>query len=149
MHASTNHARKSGPHLILFDGECSFCAGWVQFVLARDPQGTFHFASAQSDAGRRQLAQAGHSGADLKTVYVITSYTSGDGTCLTRSDAAAFIASQLGGRWSLAGALLRVVPRQLRDAGYDVVARYRHQLGASATVCLMPTAEQRQRFLDR
>ena len=149
MHTASSHDRESGPHLILFDGECSFCAGWVQFVLARDTHGTFHFASAQSHAGQRQLAQVGHSGADLTTVFVIRSYTSGHATCLTRSEAAAFIASQLGVGWSLAGVLLRIVPRRLRDAGYDVVASYRHQLGSSATVCLVPTAEQRQRFLDR
>jgi len=140
---------KSGPHLILFDGDCSFCAGWVRFVLARDLRGRFHFASLQSDAGQRYLARIGHSTADLATVHVITSYTSADTTCLTRSDAAAFIASELGGAWARAGTVLKAVPVRVRDAAYDLVARYRHHLAASATACVIPTPEQRERFLDQ
>ncbi len=136
------------PHLILFDGTCGFCAGWVRFVLRRDAVGAFHFASLQSDAGQQALSQCGRASDDLTTVYVIESYRSGHARCLTRSDAAAFIASQLGGLWALAGAVLKVVPAGVRDAVYDLVARYRHHLSDGSAACIVPTPEQRTRFLD-
>jgi predicted DCC family thiol-disulfide oxidoreductase YuxK len=39
-----------------------------------------------------------------------------------------------------------IVPRSLFDAGYAWIARHRHELAADA--CLLPTPEQRQRFID-
>ncbi|MEC8251574.1 MAG: DCC1-like thiol-disulfide oxidoreductase family protein, partial [Planctomycetota bacterium] len=30
--------------LILFDGECNLCNGFVQFVIRRDPRARFRFA---------------------------------------------------------------------------------------------------------
>lgn len=140
--------QRPGPHLILFDGACGFCAGWVRFVLARDAGGVFHFAALGSEVGQQYLLRVGRSSADLKTVYVISSYTSATPSCLTRSDAAVFIATELGGVWALAGALLKAVPAGLRDAGYDLVARYRHRLGSATTACIVPTPEQRARFLE-
>lgn len=41
--------------VILFDGECNFCDSSVQFIIKRDPQGLFHFASLQSEAGQELL----------------------------------------------------------------------------------------------
>jgi predicted DCC family thiol-disulfide oxidoreductase YuxK len=64
---------------------------------------------------------------------------------LLRSAAALRIASYLGGAWTLALAM-RLVPRPLRDAAYDLVARHRHRL--SGATCFVPTPEVRARFLD-
>jgi predicted DCC family thiol-disulfide oxidoreductase YuxK len=66
---------------------------------------------------------------------------------LARSEAALRVAAYLGGLWrvALVGA---VVPRPLRDALYDLVARHRHRLVAPPTACYAPPAEVRSRFLD-
>ncbi|HVZ48183.1 MAG TPA: DCC1-like thiol-disulfide oxidoreductase family protein, partial [Gemmatimonadaceae bacterium] len=44
---------------------------------------------------------------------------------LTRSGAALRVARHLGGGWRLLSGALRLVPRALRDAAYDAVARRR------------------------
>src|SRR4051794_21273305 len=38
--------------LILFDGVCVLCAGWVKFVIPRDAAGRYRFVPIQSEAGR-------------------------------------------------------------------------------------------------
>jgi predicted DCC family thiol-disulfide oxidoreductase YuxK len=63
-----------------------------------------------------------------------------------RSRGALRVARYLGGIWAALAALGRIVPRPLMDTGYDWIARHRHQLAADA--CIVPTADQRSRFID-
>jgi predicted DCC family thiol-disulfide oxidoreductase YuxK len=43
--------------IILFDGICNFCNASVHFIIKRDPQAHFRFASLQSEAGKEMLAK--------------------------------------------------------------------------------------------
>jgi predicted DCC family thiol-disulfide oxidoreductase YuxK len=128
--------------VILFDGLCNLCAGSVRFVLERDPAGVFDFASLQSRAAREVLAEAG-ARADLPDSIVLVD---SEGTHL-RSEAALRIAARLRQPWP-ALAVLRILPRRLRDAVYDVVARHRYRWFGKRDTCLLPTPEIRKRFLD-
>ena len=124
---------------LLYDGTCGFCAGSVQFVLARDRRRTLHFGPLQGESGRALLAR--HPGlANVDSVVWIGA----DGP-LVRGDAALAVLRYVGGGWAVLAALGRLVPRGLRDALYDAVARRRFELVARA--CLLPTPEQRARFL--
>jgi predicted DCC family thiol-disulfide oxidoreductase YuxK len=38
--------------IILYDGICVLCSGWMRFVLRRDHQRLFRFTPIQSDYGR-------------------------------------------------------------------------------------------------
>jgi predicted DCC family thiol-disulfide oxidoreductase YuxK len=69
------------------------------------------------------------------------------GRVLVRSDAALRVARYLGGWWRLA-LVFRLLPRALRDAGYDLIARHRHRLAGSGPSCLVPGPDVRERFLD-
>ena len=126
--------------MILFDGVCNLCNGFVQFVIARDPARRFRFASLQSEAGRRSLEAAG-AGNSAETVVLVE-----DGRAFTRSTAALRIARCLRFPWPLAFALI-VVPRPLRDQVYDWVARNRYRWFGKRDVCMVPTPELRDRFL--
>jgi predicted DCC family thiol-disulfide oxidoreductase YuxK len=64
-----------------------------------------------------------------------------------RSDAALAIAAYLAGPWRPLAAVARVVPRPLRDRTYDLIARHRHRILRDRSVCLVPTDQQRARFL--
>jgi predicted DCC family thiol-disulfide oxidoreductase YuxK len=44
QHMSSNHP------ILLFDGVCNLCNGFVQFIIRRDPEARFRFASLQSEA---------------------------------------------------------------------------------------------------
>jgi predicted DCC family thiol-disulfide oxidoreductase YuxK len=127
--------------IVLFDGVCNLCNDTVRFVLARDLEGRFKFAPLQSGAGRALLTKYGLSADLLGTVVLIE-----DGRAFERSDAALRIAAGLGGAWLALGAL-RLVPRPLRDALYDWIARNRYRWFGRREECALPTPDQRHRFL--
>jgi predicted DCC family thiol-disulfide oxidoreductase YuxK len=128
--------------LVLFDGVCNLCNGAVQWLLARDRRQRLSFASLQSQAARRALEAAGVTGALPDSIVLVE-----NGRVSTRSDALLRIAGQLGFPWSLAG-VARVVPRPLRDALYDWIARHRYAWFGQREACLVATPALRRRFID-
>ena len=149
--------------ILLYDGVCGLCNRLVQFVLRRDPVGIFRFASLQSALAEQVLARHGADAHDLDTVYVVVNYEQSDERILPRSDAVIFILSRLGARefvteasttrqgstfWRTAAALLRLVPRPLRDWGYGLVARNRYRIFGRSETCMLPDPASRDRFLD-
>jgi predicted DCC family thiol-disulfide oxidoreductase YuxK len=44
--------------------------------------------------------------------------------------------------------MVSLVPRPVRDAGYDFIASHRIRWFGRGTDCVVPTAEQRARSLD-
>jgi predicted DCC family thiol-disulfide oxidoreductase YuxK len=127
--------------VLLYDGTCGFCAESVQLVLRHDRRRTLRFASLQGEFGSR--VRASHP--ELNDVDSVV-WVEG-GRVLVRSDAALRVARYLGGWWTLA-LVARALPRRLRNAGYDLVARHRHRLLGDAPHCLIPAPEVRSRFLD-
>jgi predicted DCC family thiol-disulfide oxidoreductase YuxK len=133
------------PPVLLYDGACGLCSHTVQLVLRHDRGGHLRFAPldgafASSLRGRHPSLAAADS-----VVWVEPSEGPQPERLLTRSDAALRVAAYLGGIWRLA-TVARVVPRRLRDAAYDLVARHRHHLAAPA--CVVPSPAERARFLE-
>lgn len=132
--------------IVLFDGVCNLCTGAVQFIIQRDPQGYFRFASLQSEYAQALLREHNMSipldGRD-DTVALIE-----DGRIYTHSDAGLRIARRLSGPVRLAAPLI-LIPRFIRDAVYRLIARYRYRVFGRQDVCWMPTPELRARFLDQ
>jgi predicted DCC family thiol-disulfide oxidoreductase YuxK len=126
--------------VVLFDGVCNLCNAWVRFVVERDRAGRFQFAPLQSAAAARLLG--GRATSALDSLVLVT-----DGRILTRSSAAIEIARGLGFPWHLAAALL-VVPRPVRDAVYDFIARRRYRWFGKRDVCMIPGPEHQGRFLS-
>jgi len=132
-----------GAPILLYDGSCGFCSASVQFVLRHDRLGTLRFAAIQSPFSERVLAQH----PELRGVDSMVWVDPVKGQVLTRSAAGLRVAAYLGGMWRLA-LILRIVPRTIRDWGYDLVARHRHLLVGTATQCQVPSSDVRHRFLD-
>ena len=128
--------------IIAFDGICNLCNGIVDFVISRDRKKTFRFLSLQSATGRQLLERANLPANRLTTLVLIE-----QGRTYTKSTAALRIVRSLGGLWRLAGILL-IIPPPLRDAVYDLVARKRYRWFGTRTTCRVPSAEERDRFLD-
>lgn len=143
--SGTAHA---APAVLLYDGDCGFCAGSVQFVLRHESaerRAALHFAPLQGALGTTVRAAHGL-GPDLRSVLWVEPSPTGEAPRIRqRSDAALAALRHLGGGWALLAALGALVPRALRDALYDQVARRRFDLAAPA--CLLPTPDQRARFL--
>ncbi len=126
--------------VIFFDGVCGLCNRFVDFVLRRDPTGLFQFSPLQGETAAEWLAQGDV--ADLKTVVLV------DGNRAFRKSAAVIrVLRRLGGFWGVAGAILWLVPRPLRDLGYSWIASNRYAIFGKKETCRLPTAEERSRFL--
>lgn len=143
---STADASATGP-ILLYDGTCGFCARSVQFVLEHDsPDGALRFARLEGALGTELRARHPELGViDSVLWYQPATPTSAE-QVLWRSGAALRVAQYLGGRWQALASLGTLVPAFVRDAAYDWIARHRRQLAPQA--CLVPTAEQRRRFID-
>ena len=134
--------------IILFDGVCNLCNGFVQFVIEHDPQARFQFAALQSEAGQSLLRQHGRdpapTGTDPDSVWLLD-----EGRLYSHSTAVLRIAKRLGGGWRLLVAPGWLLPAAVRDALYRFVARHRYQWFGRQQECWLPTPDLRARFLSR
>jgi predicted DCC family thiol-disulfide oxidoreductase YuxK len=134
--------------ILLYDGVCGLCNRVNQFVLRRDPEGVFRFASLQSPLAARILARHGANPQDLDTFYVVVNPEQPDEYLLARSDAAIFVLKQLGGFWQAVAFVGAGVPGFLRDWGYRMIARNRYRIFGRSDTCFLPGDQDRNRFLD-
>jgi predicted DCC family thiol-disulfide oxidoreductase YuxK len=132
-----------GKKIILFDGVCNLCNGAVQWIIRRDSLDTFRFASLQSAVGQ-ELTRA----RQIDTGQVDSIILIDPGVAFyIKSDAALEIARGLKG-YRLLPFLFGWIPKSIRDAMYDLVARNRYRLFGKKQECMVPTPELKARFLD-
>jgi predicted DCC family thiol-disulfide oxidoreductase YuxK len=132
---------ESDAPILLFDGVCNLCQTSVQWVLQHDKAGIFRFASLQSETGQRLLARFDLDGENFDTVVLV------DGPRIfTRSGAALEILRRLGIPWSLFSVLIWI-PRPVRDAVYNWIARNRYRWFGQKQECWLPRPEWSDRFL--
>lgn len=127
--------------LIIFDGICALCSGFVRFVLRHDSKTGFRFAPAQSDLGAALYRHYGLATDNWESNLLIA-----DGRLHLRSEAAIEIVSRFGGAWSLVRSL-RVIPRSWRDRLYDIVAGNRYRWFGQHDYCAIPDPDLADRFL--
>ncbi|WP_028562179.1 thiol-disulfide oxidoreductase DCC family protein [Paenibacillus pinihumi] len=126
--------------ILLYDGVCSFCNSSVQFILKRDPHGYFRFAAQQSDTGQKLMKDHGTEHVDgIVLIEGNRSYV--------KTDAVVRICRHLPWPWRL-GAALVVIPRFAREFAYGIFARNRYRWFGKLDSCMLPTPEQRSRFID-
>lgn len=136
-------ALPEGKMLILFDGVCHFCNDSVRFIMKRDRQQLFYFASLQSKLGQQMTQERGIDTQRVDSIILIDPGTA----YYIKSTAALEIAKQLSGVWSLFGIFL-YLPETFRNWVYDFVARNRYRWFGKMDACPMPTPAERSRFLD-
>jgi predicted DCC family thiol-disulfide oxidoreductase YuxK len=132
--------------VLFYDGVCAMCDRAVQFVLRHDAAGRFRFAALQSEFARAVLTRHGCEAGALDTMYLLLGAGSAAERLLGRSDAILAVLQELGGAWR-ALALLRLLPRSLRDRAYDFIARHRYRWFGRYDQCVLPPPEVRTRFL--
>lgn len=130
----------AGP-IILFDAECILCSANAQFVLTQDRKKRFRLAAMQGEVGSGLYRRFGIDPTNPDSIIVV------DGDKMLRdSDAVLAIYAGLGWPWK-ALALLRLVPRVLRDPLYLFVARNRYRIFGRRESCWLPSPEFRDRLL--
>lgn len=127
--------------VILFDGVCNLCNGFVQYVIQRDPEGQFRFAALQSEVGQALLEVVQLSQKDMDTVVLVE-----DGKGYTHSDVGLRIFRRMKGLWPLLYGLV-IIPRAIRNFIYNWIARNRYRWFGQREQCMIPTPELKARFL--
>lgn len=142
MNSSSPPFLQPGDRVLLFDGVCKLCNASVGFVIRHDTRRRIKLASVQSVEGQALLAWFGLPTERFDTVALIDNQQ-----LYTRSGAFIQLMRHLPRPWSWLR-VLRLVPRPLRDWGYDRIARNRYRLFGRYDQCLLPSAEHRGRFLN-
>ena len=127
--------------VVVFDAECVLCSANTQFILKHDHQKRFLLASMQDEYGSALYRENGIDPANPETLVVK------EGDRLHRnSDAVLTIYQNLGWPWKIV-ALLKLVPRFLRDPVYLLIARNRYRVFGKRETCWLPAPEYRDRML--
>ena len=131
--------------ILLFDGVCNLCNASINYVIDRDPEGYFRFASLQSETGKQLKERFGirSSGdSDPDSVILIE-----NGNVYQRSTAALMVARKLQGPVKLLY-LFIVIPPFLRNIVYNIIARNRYAWFGKRDECRVPTPEVKALFLE-
>jgi len=134
-------APSEGP-IIVFDGACVLCSGWVRFLLRHDREARYRFAAMQTPAGRALLVAHGIDPDDPSSFLLVEG-----GRAWKDTDAIRRVVGGLGGAWRGVH-VLALLPRGLRDRVYRLVARNRYRWFGRNETCFLPTPEQRARFIE-
>ncbi len=115
--------------IVFYDGACGLCHGFVRFVLRHGPPDIL-FAPLPPQRRDTMAVQLGN-GQELK-----------------RSDAVLTVLEQFGPVWRRLVQVLRWIPRPLRDAVYNLIARVRNRVSkAPGQICPLVPPELRSRFI--
>ena len=140
--AQETHFNPADRPVLLFDGVCNLCNASVQWVLIHDRRGQFRFAALQSALGREILERHGIDSRHFDTVVLADA-----DRIFLRSDAPLEIVRRIGGFWRLLY-FFKIVPRPIRDAIYNFVARNRYRWFGREEACMLPRPEWKERFLS-
>lgn len=127
--------------IIVFDGECIFCSGWVRFLLRHDRRAQYRYLTAQSPLGQALYRHYGLDASSFESNILIEG-----GVARFKSDGSTRTLARLGLPWSLVN-VCRILPAALRDPLYDLVAKNRYRIAGRRQSCMVPTPEERGRFI--
>ena len=128
--------------VILFDGVCNFCNGWVNFLIKQDKKKVFRFAALQSAAGQQLLEKYGLQKEQFDSFFYIENEK-----VYKASSAGLKLNKKLPFYWQWMQ-VFWIVPKFMRDRLYNLIAKNRYKWFGKKDVCMVPTPELSNRFLD-
>ena len=128
--------------IVLFDGVCNFCNSTVNFLLKQDKNVVLKFAAFQSDAGQLLLRQYKLPPDNFDSFILIE-----NGKAYKSSTAGLRLYNKLPWYWKWTQ-IFWIVPRPIRDAVYNIIARNRYRWFGKKDSCMIPSASIRSRFLS-
>ncbi len=127
--------------IILFDGDCNFCTGWVLWVIKRDKKDRYRFSALQTTAAQQLISRQNLKWEGMESVILIS-----NGIVYSKSDAALRIASGLGGIYKAASVCF-IFPGGVRNFVYDFIAKRRYSWFGKRDQCFVPDEKLKGRFL--
>ncbi len=130
-------------NIVLFDGVCNFCNASVLRLIRLDKANQLRFASLQSEYAIKRLKSLQLNPEDLNSIVFIRHSKE----VYTKSTALLEIVKTLNG-FPRVLLILRIIPRPVRDLLYQQFAKNRYKIFGRREVCMVPSAELKERFLD-
>lgn len=128
--------------ILLFDGVCNLCNGFVKFIIKNDKKGVFRFAALQSPAGEKLIQQHNIQTGGLDSLILLK-----DNKYFIKSEAVFEIIKYLSSGWKLLF-IFNIFPKKFRDFIYDQIASKRYKVLGKRESCMIPTKETMQRFIE-
>lgn len=136
----------AGP-VLFFDGECGLCHRLVRLLLWLDRAGRLRYAPLQGPAAQAYLRSQGLPTEDFDSLVFVPSWAERSRPAYQLRTDGALAALRVCGGVGRVVAWLRVLPRSWRDAGYQVIARWRYRLFGPWRPRPLARAEWETRFL--
>lgn len=133
----------SAQAIVYFDGTCNLCNGFVDFLIRRDTGRALRYASRQGEAFAALAARH----PEVAAVDTMLAHVLEEDRLFLKSDATLAAVGFLPAPWPWLRAF-RLVPRFLRNAVYDWVARNRYRMFGKRDTCRLPSPQERELFLD-
>lgn len=130
-----------GHPVMVFDGACNLCHGWVKFAVQRDPAGHLRFLAIQSAAGQAFLQRNRLPTETYESFYLVE-----DGAILQKSRGFLRMVRYLRAPWPWLS-VFEILPAWLLDPLYDLIARNRYRWFGRRTLCMVPELGANERFL--
>lgn len=124
--------------ILFFDGKCNLCNQLVDFLVRRNDRLNYHFSSLQGESSKKLLSAQDRS---LDTVVLLKGER-----VYKRSQAAFCVFNDLGGAWKLLS-YLKVLPTNITDFFYKIIARYRYAIWGKRETCRLPSPREKDFFL--
>ena len=136
--------------LVVYDGHCCLCNGWVRWLLRHDRRDRLRFVASVSPA----VAQLIERHADLlepngtpDTVLVFRNPLQINEQLWRRFAGELVSLRELPPPWPAVAMVLGWIPDLLCDPAYKLIARWRYHIWGRLESCPLPTVEERARFL--
>lgn len=129
--------------VLLYDGVCNMCNGFVNRFLDVDKEEKFRFSALQSEAGRSLLALSGRSPDDISSIVLVEA----NGEAHIQSDALLRMGRIIGGPVGLVLFPGIAVPKFVRNKMYDVVADNRYSFLGKREDCRCSDDRYADRFI--
>lgn len=126
--------------VLFYDGSCGFCQQSVQFILQHERDEEIYFASLDSELAN-QLKKQHPKLQSIDSIVVLKGKE-----LLVESDAVFALTSYLKAPYHFAK-YARFIPKMFLNQLYRFVARHRHRFIRQNESCLLPSPQQRKRFL--
>ena len=126
--------------IVFYDGYCGLCSGTVKFLLAKDINRDLYFAPLDG----RTFVNLLQSGEVLARKNSVVFYH--DGVAFYESDATFAIMSVLPSPWRIL-ALLKYIPKSIRNFAYGIIAKNRIRWFGKNDTCYIATGIDAERML--
>ena len=115
--------------IILFDGVCLLCNKYVLFINKRNKDKSLFFMSIQNEKIKELTDIHKFNTNDISSILVITKEK-----VISKSEAIIYILSKLGFPYNIS-IILKIIPKDIRDIVYNLVAKNRYKLFKKLDSC--------------